>query len=130
MTNHNNASSTSLSADQTPESNPWLVNNDAENQSLESNPWLVNNDAENQSLESNPWLDNNDVESQISESNPWLDNGTESQSLELDRHTNLLNNFNPLMEESQTANQSDEPTDDNTGIEIRQLDQLILQPKS
>ena len=44
--------------------------------------------------------------------------------MELDRHTNLLNNFNPLMEESQTANQSDEPTDDNTGIEIRQLDQI------
>lgn len=100
MTNHNNASSTSLSADQTPESNPWLVNNDAENQSLEPNPWL----------------DNNDVESQISESNPWLDNGTESQSLELDRHTNLLNNFNPQMEESQTTN--------STGIEIRQLDQI------
>ncbi len=124
MTNHNNASSTSLSADQTPESNPWLVNNDAENQSLEPNPWLVNNDAENQSLEPNPWLDNNDVESQISESNPWLDNGTESQSLELDRHTNLLNNFNPLMEESQTANQSDEPTANSTEIEIRQLDQI------
>ena len=100
MTNHNNASSTSLSADQTPESNPWLVNNDAENQSLEPNPWL----------------DNNDVESQISESNPWLDNGTESQSLELDRHSNLLNNFNPQMEESQTTN--------STGIEIRQLDQI------
>mgnify|MGYP000014414289 CR=1 FL=1 len=108
MTNHNNASSTSLSADQTPEPNPWLVNNDAENQSLEPNPWL----------------DNNDVESQISESNPWLDNGTESQSLELDRHTNLLNNFNPLMEESQTANQSDEPTANSTEIEIRQLDQI------
>ena len=116
MTNHNNASSTSLSADQTPESNPWLVNNDAENQSLEPNPWLDNNDVENQSLEPNPWLDNNDVESQISESNPWLDNGTESQSLELDRHSNLLNNFNPQMEESQTTN--------STGIEIRQLDQI------
>ena len=116
MTNHNNAPSTSLSAYQTPETNPWLVNNDAENQSLETNPWLDNNDAENQSLETNPWLDNNDVESQISESNPWLDNGMESQSLELDRHTNLLNNFNPQMEESQTTN--------STGIEIRQLDQI------